>query len=204
MRTVFASLSFAALLAATACAPTRPAPASTAAPSAAASLLRPVPPPEQVRHPAPGTARQKAGRLGAAAQSMVAAARRASRLSWAISRSTSRCIRAGASRRCCTAATARTKSWWWTSQRPRSSRAPASTRPSMGWSSRRMAGGSFAAAPGMRWFIRLISSRARLTNHRQIRLRDPKLRAVPAGLAVDAAAKRLFVGQRLGQSRDAG
>ena len=43
--------------------------------------------------------------------------RRGSRLSWAISRSTWRCIRAGASRRCCTAVTARTKSWWWTSPR---------------------------------------------------------------------------------------
>jgi DNA-binding beta-propeller fold protein YncE len=32
-----------------------------------------------------------------------------------------------------------------------------------------------------------------LTNHHQIKLRDPKLRAVPAGLAVDAAGKRLFV-----------
>src|ERR1019366_5605583 len=32
-----------------------------------------------------------------------------------------------------------------------------------------------------------------LTNHHQIKLRDPKLRAIPAGLAVDAAAKRLFV-----------
>jgi YVTN family beta-propeller protein len=32
-----------------------------------------------------------------------------------------------------------------------------------------------------------------LTNHQQIKLRDPKLRAIPAGLAVDAAGKRLFV-----------
>jgi YVTN family beta-propeller protein len=32
-----------------------------------------------------------------------------------------------------------------------------------------------------------------LTNHQQFKLRDAKLRAVPAGLAVDAAGKRLFV-----------
>ena len=32
-----------------------------------------------------------------------------------------------------------------------------------------------------------------LTNHHSIKLHDPKLRAVPAGLTVDAAAKRLFV-----------
>ena len=32
-----------------------------------------------------------------------------------------------------------------------------------------------------------------LTNHHPIKLRDRKLRAVPAGLAVDAAAARLFV-----------
>jgi YVTN family beta-propeller protein len=32
-----------------------------------------------------------------------------------------------------------------------------------------------------------------LTNHHQIQLRDVKLRAVPAGLAMDEAAKRLFV-----------
>ena len=32
-----------------------------------------------------------------------------------------------------------------------------------------------------------------LTNHHQIKLRDPTLRAVPAGLAVDAAGTRLFV-----------
>ena len=32
-----------------------------------------------------------------------------------------------------------------------------------------------------------------LTNHHQLKLRDAKLRAVPAGLAVDAAATRLFV-----------
>jgi YVTN family beta-propeller protein len=32
-----------------------------------------------------------------------------------------------------------------------------------------------------------------LTNNHRIKLRDPKLRAVPAGLAVDAAGKRLFV-----------
>ena len=32
-----------------------------------------------------------------------------------------------------------------------------------------------------------------LTNHHQIELRNPKLRAVPAGLAVDAAGTRLFV-----------
>jgi DNA-binding beta-propeller fold protein YncE len=32
-----------------------------------------------------------------------------------------------------------------------------------------------------------------LTNHHQIRLRDAKLRAIPGGLAVDVAAKRLFV-----------
>jgi DNA-binding beta-propeller fold protein YncE len=32
-----------------------------------------------------------------------------------------------------------------------------------------------------------------LSNPRQVQLRDPKLRAIPAGLAVDHAAKRLFV-----------
>jgi DNA-binding beta-propeller fold protein YncE len=32
-----------------------------------------------------------------------------------------------------------------------------------------------------------------LTNHQRIKLRDPKLRAIPGGLVVDAAAKRLFV-----------
>jgi YVTN family beta-propeller protein len=33
----------------------------------------------------------------------------------------------------------------------------------------------------------------KLTNYHKIRLRDPKLRAVPAGLALDSKAKRLFV-----------
>src|ERR1017187_4309140 len=33
----------------------------------------------------------------------------------------------------------------------------------------------------------------RLTHHHQIKLRDPKLRAIPAALAVDATGKRLFV-----------
>ena len=32
-----------------------------------------------------------------------------------------------------------------------------------------------------------------LTNHQRIKLRDPKLRAIPGGLVVDGAAKRLFV-----------
>jgi DNA-binding beta-propeller fold protein YncE len=32
-----------------------------------------------------------------------------------------------------------------------------------------------------------------LTNHSRIKLRDPKLRAIPAGLAVDGAGRRLFV-----------
>ena len=32
-----------------------------------------------------------------------------------------------------------------------------------------------------------------LTNHQRIKLRDPKLRAIPGGLVVDAAANRLFV-----------
>jgi len=32
-----------------------------------------------------------------------------------------------------------------------------------------------------------------LTNHTEVKVRDPKLRAIPAGLAVDGAARRLFV-----------
>ncbi len=41
--------------------------------------------------------------------------------------------------------------------------------------------------------MRLSSSRGSLTNHHRIKLRDAKLRAVPAGLAVDANPQRLFV-----------
>ena len=91
--------------------------------------------------------------------------RSASRSSWAICRSTWRCIRAGASRRSCTAVTARTKSWWWTFPQPKSSRAPAFAKPFMGWNSRRMAGRSFAAGREMRWCMRLSSSEGSLTNH---------------------------------------